>query len=287
MGEERKKYFHCSVPIYKDSFPELIGRYNIYLTGSDQVWNKVGSGSTKEIDGAFFWNVLPANANIISYAASFGDSTLSEEDFVKCKTWLKRYNYISVRENSGVSLLLNMGYASTQVLDPTMIVDKRYWNNIANNSTFRVNDKYALIYNLHSSTDMIDFIKQDLRDSNLKVLSITTTFRKGVGKSVFCPPIQDFLWLFKNASCIYTDSFHAIAFSIIFNIPIVVTLPKQYSTRLESILKLFELERCLSDKKTADSWDKNRIDWQYVNQILDKEKEKSREWLETAICNME
>ena len=283
LDKERREYLHCSEPIYKESFSELNDKYDIYLTGSDQVWNKVGSGKTKEIDSAFFWDGLTSDSNVISYAASFGDSQLSDENFEKCKKWLAKYKRISVREDSGVVLLTNMGFDSTQVLDPTMIVDKQYWSSIADTSSIHEKQRYALIYNLHSNSNMYDCISKDLQNSNLKTYCITTTFRRGIGKTVFCPPIRDFLWLFKNASCIYADSFHAIAFSIIFNTPFVITLPKQYSTRLESILKLFELDGCLFEKKRGKGWEEGRINWQNVNRIMKEETTKSKEWLEHTI----
>ena len=283
MESERKKYLHCSPAVDKTTIRDELKKYDMYCTGSDQVWNAVGSGKTKEIDGAFFWKEVPMGEKVFSYAASFGDSNLSENDYNKCYEWLKKFKRISVREDSGVELLSKMGYDSTQVIDPTMFVDRKFWDDIAATSKLNPKRKYALIYNLHSNSDMHDYIAGDLSDSNLDVLSISTTFRKVMGKNVFCPPIQDFLYLFKNASCVYADSFHAIAFSIIFNTPIVVTLPKQYSTRLESILRLFNLEECLSTKKVKKGWDETRIDWNRVNSKLDEERKNSREWLKHVI----
>lgn len=282
LGEERKKYFHCSDPVDKDTIKNALEGYDLYVTGSDQVWNAVGSGKTKGIDGVYFWNSLPMGSNIISYAPSFGDSRLSDSDFEKCRDWLKKYRYLSVREDSGVELLKSMGYDAAQVIDPTMLVEGEFWDNIVATASLRPERKYALLYNLHSNSDMRESIKKELSDSGLDIYSITTTFRRGLGKTVFCPSIQDFLYLFKNASCVYADSFHAIAFSIVFNTPIVVTLPKQYSTRLTSILRLFEMEECLSDKSVKKGWDADRINWAFINSKLEEERKKSWEWLKTV-----
>lgn len=286
MKNARETYLHCSIPVDKSTIKDILQGYDLYMTGSDQVWNVVGSGNTKEIDPVYFWNDLSAKDKVFSYAASFGDVSLSHDDFLKCQKGLAKFKHISVRENTAVSLVNRMGYDAEQVLDPTLLVDENYWNELANKSKIQMPKKYALVYNLHSNSNMKEYIVNDLKCSNLDVFSITTTFRKGIGKTVFCPPIQDFLYLFKNASCIYADSFHAIAFSIIFNTPIVVTLPVQYSTRLESILELFELEDCIKEKKHKDSWDETRIDWNRVNAKLKKERLSSREWLRTVVDNM-
>ena len=62
-----------------------------------------------------------------------------------------------------------------------------------------------------------------------------------------------------------------------------MTLPRQYSTRLTSILKLFELEECITDYKLKDSWDETRINWNKVNKKLEIERAKSRSWLENVV----
>ncbi len=286
MKRERERYLHCSTPVNKETIGEVYGHYDLYLTGSDQVWNTVGSGRTKEIDSVYFWENAPSYANVFSYASSFGDNKLRNDEFQKCKKGLEKFKHISVREESGIDILKKMGYTAKQLIDPTMLVESDYWRRIAETSSLRSKRKYALIYNLHSNSNMNDYILNDLKDSQLDIYSITTTFRKGIGKNVFCPSIQDFLFYFMNASCIYADSFHAIAFSIIFNTPIVVMLPKQYSTRLESILKLFDLEDCLADKKEKVSWDEKRINWSLVNKKLEKERYIAREWLENCISEM-
>ena len=283
LEKERECYLKCSDLLSKDTIRSIYGQYDLYLTGSDQVWNLVGSGDSREIDPVYFWDGLDSSSNIISYAASFGDSSLDEKNYSMCKEMLKKFKYISVREDSGVELLNEMGYQSTQVLDPTLIIDKEFWNNIADKSKMKLKDRYALIYNLHSDSNMLDSVKNDLKNSGLQVYSITTTFRRGLGKNVFCPSIEDFLWLFKNASCIYADSFHAIAFSIIFNTPFISTLPKDYSTRLESILRLFKLENCIASNDGKKGWEENRINWNEVNDILARERKKSKEWLINSV----
>ena len=283
LGKERKKYFHCSDLVNENTLSKVYGEFDIYLTGSDQVWNVVGSGASKEIDGAFFWDGLPSKNKIISYAASFGDSNLSVDDFKKCQAWLAKYSAISVREDSGLRLINQMGYKATQVLDPTLLINKNFWESLIKREKKRPLKQYALVYNLHSSSNMFKRIENDLQGSGLQVYSITTTLRKGLGKKVFCPSISEFLWLFKNATCVYADSFHAIAFSIIFNTPFIITLPMQYSTRLESILRLFNLEGCVFEKAKKRAWEKDRINWSTVNKLLEDEKKKSLQWLKDNV----
>ena len=140
-----------------------------------------------------------------------------------------------------------------------------------------------LVYNLHSDSNMYRYIKENVQESGLEIWSITTTYRRTIGKRIFCPTIEEFLGLFANAKCVYTDSFHAIVFSIIYKVPFVATLPKQYSTRLESVLRLFGLENRTSDIFYGKAWDETLINWNMVYDILENEKQKSMQWLKKSL----
>ena len=281
FSEARKKYLHCTNLVTKENIENIIEKFDVLVTGSDQVWNRVGTGVTEEIDGNYFWNLAKNGKKIISYAASFGDSKLSEDNLGECANYLKKFDCISVREDTGVDMLRKMGYKSCQVLDPTFMINREYWINLANK--YKNEKSYALVYNLHSDSNMYRYIKENIKESGLDIWSITTTYRKTIGKRIFCPTIEKFLGLFANAKCIYTDSFHAIAFSIIYKIPFVVTLPKQYSTRLESVLRLFGLENRISDIFKDKAWDETLINWNMVYDILENEKQKSMKWLKKSL----
>ena len=67
--DARKKYLRLSELTFSNDFCKDY-TYDCYVTGSDQVWNKVGSGITESVDGAYFWSTIPSSKRIISYAAS-------------------------------------------------------------------------------------------------------------------------------------------------------------------------------------------------------------------------
>lgn len=283
----RNKYLNLSKYVDEKTIKNIVNDYDILLTGSDQVWNIVGSGNTQEIDKNYFWDAANNDSYVISYAASFGDVVIKDDEKNKCCNLLKKYNSISIREDSGISIVNEMGLNATQVLDPTLSVDFKIWNNMAEKSNRKIKKKYALIYNLHSDSNMSDSIQESLKGSNIDVVSITTTFRRTPGKNIFCPTIEEFLYLFKNAECVYADSFHAIAFSLIFRTPFIVTLPKQYSTRLLSILRMFELTDRIYTENNQLKWNNTNIDWNRIYTKLEVEKKKSREWLNKAIQNFD
>lgn len=279
----RKEKFHLSERVTDCNWSVVTDKYDVLMTGSDQVWNVVGAGNTIQIDDRYFWNGVNENKRVISYAASFGEKTFNEKIKRNISVLLGNFDCISVREYSAVAVIEDMGYKAVQVMDPTIIVRKNLWEQMADRSKIKVKRPYILVYNLHSNSNMQRFVQKETKAKGLAVYSITTTFRKSAGKNIFCPSIDDFLWLFKNAECVYTDSFHAIAFSLIFNSPFFAILPKEYSTRLESVLKTFDLEDRVCDM-TLRYIERKEIDWDNINRIIENERGRSLEWLANALA---
>lgn len=282
FAKARNRYLKLSREYDSSSLAQTENRYDVFITGSDQVWNVVGSGDTIDIDENYFWEKIGKDHKIISYAASFGDKTLSSEDQRRCSLWLSKYDAISVREDSGVALVKQLGYDAVQVLDPTLMVEQETWISLAR-SVKKRRKPYMLAYNLHASSEMGNLVKSYGKELNLDIVNIISTFRFSHGKNIFCPSIEKFLSLFMNADFIIADSFHAIAFSIIFRVPFAVKMPKQYSARLESILKEFSfLNRVVND--TADYRIINEnIDWEAVEAVLEKNRQYSMNWLREAL----
>ena len=279
----RDKYLKETSALNANNICNIAGRYSIYLTGSDQVWNKVGSGQTEEIDGNYFWKFISDGEAIVSYAASFGEKELSEEDKARCKILLKKYKHISVREDSGCKIVSEMGFPVTQVLDPVFLLKRKFWDKMADTCQKKKRRKYILIYNLHSSSKIEKTVKNSLKEKDIHVYSLGTTFRRTFGKKIFCPSVDEFLWQFKNADYIIADSFHATAFAIIFNKPFTIVLPKQFSTRIESVLTLFDLQdRAYKIGEKSFHFD-NDIDWDKINQKVALERKLSLGWLENAL----
>src|SRR5699024_2288064 len=90
-----------------------------------------------------------------------------------------------------------------------------------------------------------------------------------------------------NAKLLLTNSYHACCFAIIFKVPFLIFAPYSLDTsRFDSLLVMLGLEnRILRSKKDVDKFQNlfEPIDWEKVNSILEKEKEKSLKWLKEAL----
>lgn len=273
-----KKYLVLSPLTYKDDI-ELANNLpngDIFMTGSDQVWNSEWNGG---IDNCLFLNVPNIN-NKIAYASSFGKSKLDDTEKEITRKLLKDYKHISLRETSGVKICEDLGIKDTvNVLDPTLLLDSKEWEKMASNKYDGQN--YILTYNLNRNSKIDNYAKNLSEKTGLKVKYLSyqlhDIFKNG---KMYCNPcVEDFLSLIKNATYIITDSFHATAFSINFKRDFIIVYPGKYSTRLQSILEILNLEdRVAKDENDLDITLK-KINYSDVYKKLKVERNKSVDWL--------
>lgn len=191
--------------------------YDIYLTGSDQVWNT----DYLKGDTSFFFSFLPADSKKVSYAASFGRFTFRGE---KAKQWLENlnsYDAISVREHKAAEIIQKYtGKDVDIVLDPTLLLTKKEWEEFAGERKC-IEGKYLLVYVLTYAWQpfpyALDVIESLEKETGLKVvvlepMSLKEKHTEWTYMENLSP--NEFVNLFKNASLIITTSFHGTAFSI-------------------------------------------------------------------------
>ena len=252
-----------------------------YCTGSDQVWN---SGWNEKIDGPFFLNFDTKNKKCFSYAASFGKSNLEDWEKNETKKLLEKYSNISVREKSGVEILENLGIKnSINVLDPTLLLNKKEWSKLASDKYKGKN--YIFVYNLNRNKKIDKYVERLAKEKHLKIYYVSYAlhefYKKGEMKCNVS--VEDFLSLIKYATYVVTDSFHATAFSINFNTPFVIVYPGKYSTRLQSILKITGLENRVAQDENDLDVVKRKIDFEKVNKKINIERQKSLSWLKESL----
>lgn len=251
--------------------------FDIYCTGSDQVWN---CGWNEQFDYPYYLDFAPDSNKKIAYAASFGKSKLDTDEIAETKKYLSRYDSISLRELSGVKIVEDLGIKnSINVLDPTLLLNGNEWRKISSNKY--KNENYILVYNLNRNKKIDNYAKNLSKKTDLKVKFLSYQLHEFYknGKIYCNPDVEDFLALIDNAKYVVTDSFHATAFSINFNTQFIIVYPGRYSTRLQSILKILELEnRVAKNDNDLEIVEKN-IDYDKVNVLLNHDRQMSIRWL--------
>lgn len=277
------KYSKLSSPIYdKDKFIEKCPHADYYITGSDQVWN---SKHNAGFNNRYFFAQLPDDSKLISFAASFGVSTLDKEDTKSVKLLLSRYKSISVRENSAVKIIEGMGLKCVQLLDPTFMLNRNEWAQYMNKR--KIKKDYLLIYTPYNTADkksIYEAARIIAKKLNLVVVTFSWDWRKESLADItitYASP-GDFLSLMYYANYIITNSFHGTAFSINLNKQFSVFMPSAFSTRICSIIDLCGLdERIVSNGFEVEKIYK-QIDYGPINSILERERAKSIGYLKNA-----
>lgn len=282
-GSYLKRYCPMSAPIYdRDDFARKCPVADFYITGSDQVWN---SKHNEGFNDRYYFAQTPDNAIRISFASSIGETELSEEHMTRIKSLLSRYKAISVREESARQLIQSMGLKAIHLLDPTFLLNKDEWQSYM--SSRKVKEEYLLIYtpyNTVGKNDIYDAARKIAKKMNLKIVTFSWDWRKErmADRTITYATPGDFLSLMHHATYVVTNSFHGTAFSINLNKQFCVFLPSAFSTRITSIIKLCGLEhRMIVDKFELDKLQKI-IDYSKVNDILNKERAKSIDFLKNA-----
>lgn len=192
-------------------------RYYAYVCGSDQIWN----GYFPVIEDQYFLRFANQKERI-SFAPSFGS-----EDILDCnKKRLARYicsiPHLSTRESYGKLLIKDLCKKEAEVLsDPTLMMSCDEWNRIIQKEAIiAVNhDPYLLAFFLDEPSDeAIKRIKEIAYRNkyNVIMLAYEHLSLKEIGAKSFDAGPLEFVCSIKEAQFICTDSFHATAFSVIF-----------------------------------------------------------------------
>ena len=124
----------CKTYLTTDELENEILNYNIYICGSDQIWNTELNGN----ENAYYLSFAKSDLKKISYAPSFGVEKIPKEEFQKVRVLLSEFTALSAREEQGVKILKeHLQLDATHVLDPTLLITAEQWKSLASK-----NNKY-------------------------------------------------------------------------------------------------------------------------------------------------
>lgn len=220
---------YTSLQELRDDPPEA----DIYVAGSDQVWNTdYNIGGTEP----YLLQFGPKDTPRISLASSIGKHPLSEVDAGLFRETLPAFAWCSVREESASSDLADLGITAEVLPDPTLLLPPAHWRSLGGDSLSP--EPFVVLYTLNRGTGIRKAAKEVARDLGLPLITLNPRPLPWVRYhgEYRVPPVPDFLRLMATASHVVTDSFHATVFSLNLGTPITVSMPPKYATRLESVL---------------------------------------------------
>ena len=291
------KYIHFT-RTFKDGTNDIANfsesqHFDAFVVGSDQTWRP---SLSPDLYHMFCDFVSPTSkVKRIAYAASFGLDTMSftQAQLNRCIPLLQRFKAVGVREASGVDLCKQyFNVDATQVLDPTMLLDKEDYLKLISN--YSPNHKeidfmqYVFFWK-HDEKAIIDKVSRiiNCKPTNLfpeKFLKEIES-KEDLELAKF-QPLEEWLYGYSRAKFVVTDSFHGTVFCIIFNVPFLVVSPDA-STRLKSLLSLFGLENrfIMTEDQVTPELVNETTDWEMVNSCRDKLKGQSLSFLKRALAD--
>lgn len=254
---------------YPDELKKDVPLADIYIAGSDQIWNY---DYNTPGDYTYMFDFLKNGEKKFAYAASIGKSQITEAEKSDFKKYLSEFSRITVREKSAKDLLNDCAIKCEVVLDPTFLLSRQEWKELA--IPMKISDSYILVYvmdNLHKR--LIDIAAKLKEKYNHKIYVITfkATKDKRVDKEFHYLKPERFLTLFDNAEFVVTNSFHGTAFSVNLNKQFVSVGKDNYNSRIRDLLELVGLRKhYISNKENLDVIeDLTKINYQEINEKLD------------------
>ncbi|MFV0590285.1 MAG: polysaccharide pyruvyl transferase family protein [Draconibacterium sp.] len=244
----------------KSEIDDSILRFDAYIVGSDQVWN-LDFSENSEL--TYFFDFIPDHKLKISYAASFGKSELEipKDKKVEIQLQLQEFKAISIREKSGLSILDSIfKLQGEQSIDPTFLLKEDNYREYFEIKEQQIK-KQMLCFKFLKDGYFFETVQQIKRIYGIQILVVgKPQLVKGI-RFVSYPSPSRWLKLFYQSEYVFTDSFHGLAFAIIFKKKFIVTPANvKRFTRIKDLLDVLGLG--------------NRIYYQYEN-IL-----KSNAWLQ-------
>ncbi len=219
--------------------------YDVFITGSDQVWHP------KAVCGAYLLDFVEDGKVKLSYGASVATDTIAPHLQEKYREALCSFRAISVREEETVDLISSLTRKKVEwVLDPVFLLREGQWEELC--SPIDYEGDYLFCYFLGNDESHRTLAWEYAKAMGLKIVTIPYLNGKyipcdeGFGDlPLYEAAPMDFVSRIRNAKCVFTDSFHATAFSVLFQKEFFVFPRKGHvamGSRIRSILGLLERE---------------------------------------------
>ena len=287
FGEFYKNNLHITGKRYTSSAQakELNSIYDLFIAGSDQIWNLSNTGG----DGAYLLDFVEDPTKKASYASSFGMNRVPLEYEKQYTEHLNAITHLSTREQQGVDIIKGLtGRDAALVLDPVFLLNADQWGRIARHG--QTGSKYLFMYT-NGKDEWGKFLKTgyDLSDTKLSLLSphasVHRSFPKAARRNKGMSPAT-FLGEIQNANMVVTTSFHCLAFAILFHKPFVAILSERHAGRNQRLLNLLKIagleHRVLRPDMKTDEIDAP-IDYEAVERRLQPHRAESLEFLRKAV----
>ncbi len=275
-----------------DQYDEVVKDADLFITGSDQIWNPYCGGFNPMMFLEF-----AGSKKRVAYSSSIARPEFPIEIRDRVKADLQIFQFIGVREESSVEMLNSLLDREDvrAVVDPTYLLSKEDWKQFADRAQieFELPDKYIFCYFIgdryRDYAAMVDDVKKQTGISNVITADCTNGYRNyGNGLLYKDGGPYEFVYLLSHSSLVCMDSFHATVFALKFGVDFVHILKTKVENAVESqnsrmydLFKRYDLLYKLYDANNHE-W-LRPVDFSKVDNLIEKEIQSSYYFLKQEI----
>lgn len=274
-----RKKLRYSQPVYRKNLQDVSGKYDLYIAGSDQIWDY----KLTNFDTTYFLDFVKPGKKKYSYAASIGENLPPAEYQQAYSELLSDFDEILVREDYGAKIVQELTGNEPQVVcDPTLLMTAEEWEPLLVEPKYK--KKYILVYQLGINTEIVAFAKRLHQKTGYPIVYIPfplVGLLKCRCKIAIGP--AEWMGLFKNAEYVVSDSFHGVVYSLLFNRKFFAKVDGHHmNRRVQQLLTMVNLtDRTMNQVSDEDLT--KEIDFTYANEQLEKFRAHSLEQLRNMI----
>lgn len=255
----------------------LTEAYDVVVYGSDQIWRK--QKETKAYNPMYFGKSQIKSKKHISYAASMGALPNNERDKAELQKLVSNLDNISVREQDLQTFLSDLGVKNVSLtIDPTLLLSACEWDKVIPASEYN-GTKYVLVYGIGRASFDMGEVNRYAQEHGcvVKVLQSDGT-AEDTDKLITTAAPEAFIQLIRNSECVFTSSFHGLAFSIIYQKEFYASFVPQKVSRAQSLISSLGLnDRLLSPNATIPN--RKKINYEVVENKLQEFRAESLQFL--------
>lgn len=276
-----RKHIRYSKPVTKNDMGAVAGKYDLYLAGSDQIWDY----HLTNFDTAYFLDFVKKGKQKCSYAASIGEHEPPQKYQEKYRELLSDFDDILVREDYGADIVEKLtGKRPPVVCDPTLLLTADEWRKLLVRPHRK--GKYILVYQLGINPSLVDFVRRLKKKTGLPVVYVPfplvgllpCSCQLTVGPA-------EWMGLFSEAEYVVSDSFHGVVFSLLFNRKFFAMVNGHHKNRrVQQLLDMVNLSNRTMETVTEDELLKE-IDFSYANEKIEEFRRYSLEQLHRVVFN--
>lgn len=263
--------------------------FDCYICATDVIWKwNPNNGFDK---GFLLACKCMEGKHKIAYAASRGATTYTPEQGEEFQSYLDDIDHISVREKSLQEYCQTLTDKKvTHVLDPVFLQNRKFYEDLAIDPP---SSGYVLLYTvMEKNKSLVTTAVNFALEHGLQIIELSEDLEdrkipKGTTHEVIYDiGIEEWLGYMKNAAYIFTNSFHACCFSIIFQKEFLAG--KRAGDKIDSVLSMMELsDRRIGSEYEDGKFDPAPIQWDKVNKLYEQYYQTSKDFILSAIHDCE